>query len=180
MTWLLEDPLPILVMGAALAIALVTGFIKTGHKGLLYALAATVVLVIALLALENYVVTDREEVEDVLFEIAEAVERNDIDAAIEHVSPEAPGLERANQELRRIQFQEVKIKPNLEIDVFPERAPPEAVAKFNVVVVANVGLGGMEHYPRYVEATFVKERDDWVVHDYSHHEPTRGMKINPP
>jgi hypothetical protein len=83
----------------------------------------------------------------------------------------------ANAELRRIRFEEVDIKRNLEIELFPDRGPPEAEARFNVVVVADAGAG-MRHYPRYVEATFRKEGDRWLVIDYFHDEPTRSMRID--
>jgi hypothetical protein len=179
MTWLYEDPLPIIVMSAILCVALAVGFIKTGQRWLLAALAAVFVLAIALLAIERAVVTDREQVEEVLFTIAEAVERNDIDEALRHVSPNAPGIHHANVELRRINFREVDIKPNLEIEVFADQIPPTAETRFNVVVIADVGLGGADRYPRYVEATFVKDGDRWRVNDYQHFEPTRGMRSEP-
>jgi hypothetical protein len=180
MTWLIEDPLPIMVMGVILGVIVAVGFIKTGQRWLIAALAGVVLLAIAVLAIEQMVVTDREEVELVLFEIAAAVERNDIDAALLHISPDAPGVHRANTELRRITFREVDIKPNLEIEVFPDRTPPEAQTRFNVVVIADVGIGGgADRYPRYVEATFVKEGERWVVRDYDHYEPTRGMRSEP-
>ncbi len=178
MTWLLEQPLPTLVMGVVLAAALIMGFLKTGQKSLLFATLAVVALAVGLLIAERMVVTDREQVEQVLFEIAQAVERNDMDGALRHVSPDAPGVEHARSELGRIQFQEVDIKPNLEIQVAPDRIPATAEARFNVVVTANVGLG-VSRYPRYVEVTFEKQGDRWVVRDYSHYEPTRGMKTTP-
>ncbi len=178
MTWLFEQSLPILVMGGIVAAALVTGFLKTGRRLLLAGALGVVVLVAALLIVEQMTVTDRELVEQTLFEIASAVERNDIEGALRHVSPDAPGVAHARSEFPRIQFKEVDIKPNLEIDVFPETTPPTAEARFNVVVTANVGLGD-NRYPRYVEVTFIKEGDRWVVHDYSHYEPTRGMRATP-
>jgi hypothetical protein len=179
MTWFFEDPLPIVVMCAILGVALAVGFIKTGQRWLLAAVVAIVVLAIALLAIERAVVTDREHVEKVLFTIADAVERNDIDEALRHISPDAPGVQHANIELRRINFREVDIKPNLEIEVFPDQAVPTAQTRFNVVVVADVGLGGADRYPRFVEATFVKDGDRWLVIDYQHYEPTRGMRSEP-
>ena len=179
MTWIFEEPLPIVVISAVLGVALAIGFVKTGQKWLLVALAAVVVLAIALLALERSVVTDREQVEQVLFQIAKAVEQNDIDQALRHISPDAPGVDHANSELRKINFREVDIKPNLEIEVFADRTPPTAQTRFNVVVVADAGFGGTDRYPRFVEATFVKEGDRWLVSDYAHYEPTRGMRSEP-
>jgi hypothetical protein len=107
------------------------------------------------------------------------VERNDIEAALNHVSPNAPGVHRAKTELRRINFREVDIKSNLEIDISPESSPPTAEVRFNVVVIADVGIGGVDRYPRYVEAKFIKDGDRWLVDDYEHYEPTRGMRSEP-
>lgn len=182
MTSFLEQPLPILMMGAVVVIALAVGFIKTGQRSLLLALAAAALILIGLLALERFVVTDREQVEAVLFQIADAVERNEIDEALQHVSPDAPGVSHVRGELGRIHFHEVDIKPNLKIDVYPDRTPPTAEARFNVVVeISSPQLQiGAERYPRYVEVSFLKQGDAWVVRDYSHYEPTRGMKTSPP
>lgn len=181
MTWLFEDPLPIVVMGAVLVIGLGVGFVKTGRRTLAIAAAATVLLVAALIALERMVVTDREQVESTLFEIASSIERNEIDAALEHIAPDAPGVHHASSELRRVEFREVDIKPNLEIEVFPERTPPTAEARFNVMVILSVPALRLtnERYPRYVEVTFRKEGDRWLVEDYQHFNPTRGMQTSP-
>jgi hypothetical protein len=178
MTWIYEEPLPILVMSAVLCVALSVGFIKTGQKWLLFALAAVVVLTVALLAIERAVVTDREQVEDVLRQIAAAVERNDIDEAMQHFLRDPPAKLQADSDyLKKITFREVSIKPNLEIIIFPGTAPLRAETRFNVTVVADAGWGdGPRHYPRYVEATFIKQGDRWIVHDYQHFEPTRGMR----
>jgi hypothetical protein len=176
MTWLLEDSLPVIVMGVILIAALAVGFIKTGSRAPLYGLAFVILLLIGLVLLERMVVTDREQVEDVLFTIAKAVERNDIDEAIRHISPEAPGVQHADRELRRVNFREVDIKPNLEIEVFADRSPPTAEARFNVVVVGDIG-GGPQRYPRYVEVTFEKQGERWVARDYQHYEPTHSMRI---
>jgi hypothetical protein len=177
MTWLYEEPLPIIVISAILCVALAVGFLKTGQKWLLVAVAAVVILAIAVLAIERAVVTDREQVEEVLFTIAAAVERNDIDEALSHALPDSPAVHRAQTDLlRRIDFKAVKIKPNLEIEVLPDTSPLTAETRFNVVVIADAGFGGTDHYPRYVEATFVKDGDRWLVHNYDHYEPTRGMR----
>ncbi|MBW3597224.1 MAG: hypothetical protein KY475_08110 [Planctomycetes bacterium] len=181
MTWLVEQSLPILVMGGIVVIALAVGYVKTGQRGLLAAVLAAVVILIALIAVERWVVTDREQVEEVLFEIAAAVERNDIDGALSHISPRAAGVHHASTELRRVEFQDVDIKPNLEIEVFPERSPPTAEARFNVMVILTVPELQLhnERYPRYVEVTFVKDGDRWLVQDYQHYNPTRGMQASP-
>jgi hypothetical protein len=179
MNWLYEQPMPILLMGGVLVAALFVGYVKTGHRALIAAVVLAIALVIGLLMLERMVVTDREQVEDVLRTIAADVERNDIDGALRYVLPTAPGVEHARSELKRIRFEEVNIKPNLEIELFPDRAPPTAEARFNVVVVASspqMGFGA-DRYPRYVEVTFVKEGDRWMVRDYAHYEPTRGMRV---
>jgi hypothetical protein len=183
MIWLTENPFPVLLIGALTTAILVSGWLRTGSKWLLASAIAAVALTVGLVLAERWIVTDREQVTQTLYEIAAAVERNDVDGALEYAYSGTPNVrEHANAELRLYRFSEVNIKRNLQIEVFANHDPPMARAEFNVVVVLTTrnGLFTDRRIPRYVEVTFYREDDGrWAIGGYDHFDPRRGFMVDP-
>ena len=61
--WLLEEPLPIFFLGILVEALLFGTLIHTGRRSVFVAMAAVLVLLLGLLAAEQFVVTDVESVE---------------------------------------------------------------------------------------------------------------------
>jgi len=183
MTWLTENPFPILLIGSLTTAILVGGWLRTGSKWVLGGAIVAIAITVGLVLAERWIVTDREQVSRTLHEIATAVERNDVEAALTYAYSGAPDVRaHADAELRQYRFSEVNIKRNLQIEVFPNRDPPLATAEFNVIVVLTTrdGLVGTRRIPRYVEMTFYKEDDGrWGVGGYEHFDPRRGFMVDP-
>lgn len=181
MTSLLENPLPAILIGVLTTAILGSGWLKTGRQWLLYLMIAAILLTVGAVFLERMVITDREQITATLHEIADLVERNEIDAALEYAhSGWLEVRSQATAELPRYEFLEVSIGRNLEIEVFPEHIPPKATAKFTVVVVLSTKdhsvSGG--RIPRFVEVIFLKEESgDWRVSDYEHLPPNAAFQV---
>ena len=174
---LFEKPLLIGVMGTIAAVLLGFIWLQTGRKQALYAFVAVLMATVAGILVAVSVVTDREAVENVLHDVARAVQHNDLNAVLEYVHPKATLIrDQASAELPRYEFQEVKIKQNLEITFDKPDLPTEATAKFNVTVIAS--QRGEQHVwrvPRYVLVTFRKDGDTWRFFSYEHFEATEGL-----
>ncbi len=183
MTWLTENPLPALLIGSLTTVILAGGWLRTGSKWLLAAIIAAIVLTIAAVLAERFIVTDREQVTQTLFDIAARVERNQVNETLQYAYPKTPAVRsQAAAELPLYRFSEVNIKSNLEVEVFPQRNPPMATAEFNVVVVLSTrdGLIANRRIPRYLEVTFYKDDDgQWRVGAYNHFDPRRGWTVDP-
>ena len=180
MTWLFENPVPTVLMGAFSLAILIGGWLKTGWRSLIVAMVGVVALTVGLVVLEHFVVTDREQVDLTLREIAALVERNDIDGALKHVHSSGQRIrDAASGELRGYKFAKVSITSTPEIKLRPARNPTEAVAEFNVVVVVSESTGTFTDIraPRFVSVTFLKEDGQWRVSDYKHDEPMTGMRL---
>jgi hypothetical protein len=180
MTWLLEEPLPTIIAGV-LAVAILGGlWIRTGRKGLVYALIAVVVAAVGLVLAEKWVVTYREQVDATLRQCAADVESNDLQAVLRHVHPQAEQIRlRVNSEFPKYHFREVRIARNLEITVNDQHDPPQALTRFNVAAVGSErgGLIANQRVLRYVEVTFQLDTDhEWRVIDYAHFDPLHGMR----
>lgn len=179
MTWLLQEPLYIAILGVVAVAMLGFAWLQTRVQALLYATLAAVVVTGLLLAVEHWVETDQERVAKTLHEIAAAVERNDLQATLRYAASGADEARaRVEAEFPRYHFERVSIKHNLEVKINYDRQPPEATATFNVVVVGTAkSLAGTFHVPRFVEVKLVEQNGHWRVSDYHHWQPQQYMKL---
>jgi len=180
MGWLFENPLPAVLMGGLTVAMLGSGWLRTGQKWLLYLMVVVILLTVGAVVLERMVVTDREQIERTLHEIADLVEQNRIDAALEYAYSGSPEIrEQAITELGSYRFHRIDIKRNLKIEVFPDHIPPKATAEFNVLVVFSTkdGFLNQEYVLRFVEVTFYREDDgQWRAAEYHHYPPNRAYQ----
>jgi Tfp pilus assembly protein PilE len=179
MTWLLENPMSVLVLGGITAIVFGAIWLQTGRKIELYIMLAIIIGVALVVVAGNVWKSERQQVKTTLYQIAHDVERNDVKAVLEHLHARMSAVrQRIESEMPMYKFEEVKIKQNLEIKVFPTESPPRAVTSFNAVVVASdsSGLINGKHVPRFVNVTFLKEGDRWLISDYDHQDPREGFK----
>ncbi|MBC8350982.1 MAG: hypothetical protein H8E66_03290 [Planctomycetes bacterium] len=179
MSWLLENPTTVLVLGGITALVFGAIWLQTGRKIELYIMLAIIVAVVGIMVVGRFSKSERRQVKATLYQIASDVERNDVNSVLSHLHPKmAEVRRRAASEMPMYKFEEVKIKQNLEIQVFPDESPPRAVTTFNVVVVASdrSGMVNGRRVPRFVHVTFLKEGEKWRISDYSHDDPREGFK----
>ena len=181
MTWILDQPLYIAILGVLTLAILAFGWMQTGYRALLHGMIGVAALTAGLLLLERWVETDAEQVETTLRKIGKVVESNDLDAILSYVYSGAPDtLREAQAEFPKYRFSNVNIKRNLEVEVDNSAQPPKAFATFNVGVnITEVSSGVPYVVRRYVEITMRKENGQWKVEKYEHHEPHAGMMIDP-
>jgi hypothetical protein len=178
MNWLDQNGMWLVLMCVLGTAILAGGWIQTGRKPLLYATAIPVVLGILILIAKQAIVTEQERVGLALHKIAGAIQQNDVDTVLTFIDPKSQAvIDQARQELPQYDFDEVNIKRNLEVTVFPDRNPPEAVAEFNVTVVVSERSGALQNQrvPRFAVVTFVKRDGQWRVASYEHHPPQQSM-----
>lgn len=171
MTWILEEPVYIVVIGGVTFLFVGFAFLQTGYRWLFHALLAVVALTAGLLILERSVQTNKEMIEDALESIAGDVESNNLKRILSNVYSGAPEIyELAQREFPQYKFREVKIKNNVEVEFDNDKDPHEAVATFNVVV--DVDHEGIHHphVPSFVQVTLILEDGHWRVANYSHTE----------
>lgn len=181
MSWLLENPVMISIIGVVAAIVLGVAWLQTGKHTILYGIVAVLVFTLVGLVIERMVETDTEAVEGLLTQIARDVQQNDIQAILAHIDPSATFVRaQAEGELPKYKFSEVNIKSNLTITFDNPSDPTEAVTKFNVVVAGSHRDGSIEMWrvPRYAIVTFRKSGERWKVVAYEHHDPQEGLMRN--
>src|SRR5262245_66549345 len=90
MTWLTEDPTPILIAGGIALIVLLVALLKTGRGVVLMAMVGVALLMGLALLIDKLVVTDRESAADVIYQAAAAAEENKPEVVLSFISPSAP------------------------------------------------------------------------------------------
>ena len=181
MSYLLEQPLAVVIVGVIAALGTGIAWTSTGRKEWLIGLGAIVLLTIAGLVVEQLVVTDREAIELTLREIARDVESNNLPAVLKHVSSGNPELTRqASAELPNYRFDECRITKVNEMDIDSSAEPRSALVEFNVVASGSFQQGGMElsdqGIPRRILLQMVREKDgQWRVQGYAHGSPLESL-----
>lgn len=171
MSWLFENPFPLLTVGSLAS--LILGFIwtKTGGKTVGIALLAVVASTAGVMGLQHFVVTEREKIENELDELAVAVESGDVEeiVAFLHASREDT-VAQVRAEFPRYDLKSVRITQFDKIEI-EEGEPLRAKAELRVVVEGNYrGQPGPDHRaPFFVELWLEKANDRWKVKEYKHH-----------
>ncbi len=179
MTWLLDSPTTVTVLGGITALVFGAIWLQTGRKIELYIMLAIIAGVAGVLVAGRFWKSDRQQVKTTLYQVARDVEQNNVSAVLAHLHPSMSDVrQRAAAEMPQYKFHSVKIKQNLKIELFPAESPPRAVTSFNVVVTASdrTGFISDRQVPRFVHVTFVKVGDDWLITDYDHDDPREGFK----
>ncbi len=89
MTWLVENPLPTIVICLVVAGIFVTTFFRTRRPVFLLGVVGAAVLLVIGLWIESAVVTESEEVEQTIEDAAQAMEDGDLNGLLSLIDPEA-------------------------------------------------------------------------------------------
>ncbi len=136
MTALVENPMPIIFFGIIAEAVLGVVLLRTGRGAILWVMLGVLVVVLAGVGLEWLVVTQAEEVEATLDNVAAALMANDLDRVFQHVAPEAqPSRSRARYAMGLFKLTGVKIN-NLKIKINRLTSPPSAKARFIGIISA--------------------------------------------
>ena len=173
MTWLVEEPVYIGILGFVTLGFLIFAWTQTGYRWMLHAAAGVIALTVGLLVLERLVETEPEQIERTLHQIARDVQTNDLALVLSHVYSGAPEtMAMARGEFPRYELSDVDIKRNVEIQLVEGDSPPRAEVSFNVALNVKERKGGMDYgrIPRFVRVTLRKEEGQWKVARYAHED----------
>jgi hypothetical protein len=164
-----ESPWPILFIGIAVEAVLAFLLLRTGLGKFLIAMIGVAVLVAAGLIVERLVVTDREAVEQTLDAAVAAVRRNDVQGALDCITPsEHKARIFTSWVFGRIDFQEAHIS-SLEVKVNRLTSPPSAEAEFLAVGRGKDRKGEFPYqgFARRVKLQLRVEGGRWMVIGYN-------------
>lgn len=173
----LESPWPILLIGVIVEAVLGLMLLKTQQGRLLLAMIAVAGIVAGGLVVERLVVTEREEVEQTLYDAVAAVKRGNVDGLLGCISPSATMARgQARFVMQRYEVEDAWIR-ELEITVNRLTSPPSAKAKFMAI---GKGRDRQNAFPYKafgdrVTVDLRREGDRWLVvgYDAEEYSPSR-------
>lgn len=167
MKWFVEDPTPTLVLAGLTIGVLVLALLKTGRGGLLYAIIGVGVVTVLMLALEWFVVTDKEVVEYSLSGACHELEANNVPGVLSYVDPKSPAYGRLKSELSRVRVSRASYN-RLDVKVDRTKNPPEAEADFMGYIQAKDTRGEIpfETFARRFTVVLRQEGDRWLLLNY--------------
>jgi len=137
LSWLFEDPTTVIVAGVLIEGLLAVALVKSG-RGLLALPMLLVALVMGLVVLvERLVVTDREQIEEVLDGVTAALMANDLEGVLRHIDPAAAGMRaQVRAAVSEARITDARIY-DLQVEVDHHARPPVAQADFTGRVKGN-------------------------------------------
>jgi hypothetical protein len=168
MSWFTEDSTPVLVLGIITEAMLLLALVKTSRLGLLYAIAGVGIVVGAIVVIEKNTVTDTKLIRGVLDSAAAAVERNDVAAVLDLISP---GSQTMRQEVAA-QVPQFEIRSayirGLEIKINRFNNPLSATAEFfgHIEGRQRRGMLPQDHYVARIKVTLIRDKDRWLMDKY--------------
>ncbi len=169
MNYLAENALPIWALGTVLVTMAGVVYWQSRSGAALGAMLAVVVVTGLLLVVERLIETPREAVERTLYEMADVVERNDVEGALAFVAPGASQIRKDIETLMpqvRIERANIMGTPETQVDL--TQSPPTASVSCRGFVYGTLQRNGMTG-GQAVELviTFVQDGDRWLVQDYT-------------
>ncbi len=171
-----ERPLMVALMLGVLAAGLLYGWLQTGRKPLAISGVLIACLIpISWIVAENWV-TDREQIEQLIFQTADAVEANDHDRAVAVIDDDATRRQ-ALAELPNWVFSQADVGSIRSIRIIENTQPLQADVDMIVKVELSSKRGAMQNmrFPRRLMLTLEKRgtsshavNGGWVVTKYQH------------
>jgi hypothetical protein len=159
-----EDPTFVIICGTIISLAVLIAVIKTGRAIFIVWFLLALGITVGLVFVERAIVTDREKIEAVLADGADALSKNNIPRAISLISPSQAKIAASVQnQTKRIKFSECYIlTQNIELE---KLNPP---SHGTAVITGKIAVEGAFPYsgPIKVRLNFVREGEKWLIEDY--------------
>jgi hypothetical protein len=164
----LENPVAIAVLGALAATLAVVIYLAKKNLGALVALAGVAVLTLLMLAVEKFVVTDREAVEAGVEQVLDAIESNDLPGVLAWIDPAAANVKADAESLMPLVKMSTANAAAVEVEVNDAANPPTAKSEFRAYLNGVHGSSGMAlmYMNQRVDLEWVKRGNHWRITGY--------------
>ncbi len=161
--WFTETPWPPILFCAALAVVLIAGWSADRRASYLLGVLCLVVASGVIYAVERYIVTDAEQIEESVYGIASAFQQHKLDETLEFISPRAPQI----KELVTLGMKMVDVDDDLRIrdlHVTMKSENSRGIAHFRAnATISATGQGSLGRHSSRWELTWQREADQWKV-----------------
>jgi len=167
--YLAENALVIWVGGAVLLTLAVVVYFQLRTTASLVAILIVVLLTAALLVAEHLIDTPREAVERTLYELAAAIEADDLAGVLRFIAPTATEVRGDVETLMPlVDVEKARVLGTPEIMVDESAQPATATVNCQGLVDVTVKQSGMKGpYMDRVQIQFVLSEHDWLIESYT-------------
>lgn len=170
MTWLLEDPTPVIVACAVVEAGLAVALVKNRQAWLAIGMLGVLIVALGAIALDVWVVTDREQLDELFPRLARAVEQADAETVLAAIDPAMrPTIADAQRAMQQYRPQEITITDQ-QNDLHLDRQSPRATVDLIVRVVGNFG-GGSGPQLVGLRVNLRKDGEKWLITDFKAERP---------
>lgn len=168
---LFEQFWAVAIVGAIITAMTVYAWMQTGNPNVLKGAAGIAILTVILLCINVYVVTDREVVRALVFEMAGELERNEYEKTLQRIHPvPTESVKYRSRQLENIKFSSVRITCVHGIEINRTGSATRAVVRMNIAAEAESRtLRGKAL--RWIQLTLNKVNDRWLVSDIEDRDP---------
>lgn len=159
--WFTENAWPPMLILVGLALAAGYQWMATQKKPWIIGAIAGLVLAVGCFYLEQWIVTDREQVKQQVVGIVEAFERGESEKVLNYFSPQAKGLRTmATLALASVKLKGMDVK-DVSIELVSQGSEAISVFRAN----GNVTFGGTDvgHQPSRWKITWRREKGEWRI-----------------
>jgi NTP pyrophosphatase (non-canonical NTP hydrolase) len=178
-SWFTEEAIFPLITGGILSLVFIILAYTSREKNMLFVGLIIAALAGGVFVCEQLIVTEKEEITAVVYELAEAVRNNDTAGVVKHISPtRADTIARAEGEMPRYLFDICRLAG---ITKYEDDATNPKAKKITFTVNFRVALlPDRTPIPgqRAVVLTFERNAGgQWKITDYSHHDPRGNVRL---
>jgi ketosteroid isomerase-like protein len=178
--WFTETPWPPMLIGVIVAFILFLGW--TSQRRTVYLLGAIGCLLgcVAIYLVEEAIVTESEAVEQLVLDLADAVERDDADAALSHFGSSLSSIGYRTAVAGAMAAYDIQDDMRItDLHVRMEDDGQTAVSHFRANATIAAKTGSMQHYgPTRWELTWKRDAaGEWKITDVQRLNPITGEAI---
>jgi ketosteroid isomerase-like protein len=173
--WFTENAFFPSCMGILLAIAFIGLAFSSGEMIMMKIGLAIAALTALLITTEIIIVTDREQVENSLYDMASAMQKNDVDRVFQYLDSDEL-VQRAKGHLQDATCHACSITAIKEVTV--QEDGKEATADFVAFAQAsNKSFPSPTPIQRRIKLFFKKKADRWKIYDFETSDPRAGVSL---
>ena len=163
--WFTEDPTHPIIIGTLITFVLSAIWFMARKRILFFLALIALVSTISIVFVERAIVTDREQITAMIFELAHHVSNNDADSIVQHIDPVKVGLQQqVRRDMQRYRFGRCRLLGFNEKSI---NGDPANSAFFDFAAYASELKTGQQGSAR-VALEFKKSQGNWQIVGYDY------------
>lgn len=177
--WFTESSFVPAMTGVALIFVFSFFAYVSNERSLLYIAAAILLMTIGIVTIESLIVTDKEELQEAVYQLAFQVQKNNLETVVAAFDPlDQKLISRVRSEMPRYDFDTCRL---IDFTSFESTGDDPDTAEIEFAIAVRLRQGGMPEIlsgQRRVRLSYQKDAaGNWKIKDYQHFDPRRNVDL---